>query len=211
MSKFEDFVKKSQKDVENLGKSINKISTLLKSGMSDEAINESFEYEKLAEATVNNARLLPVASGATYAVKKVKENILSSNNVEIKYLETGWFYVKMPFLLPKKEKGNPTYIRTTINTALEDFFKDKKKILFDDCVIVFKHNYSEDTKKYRDHDNIELNVVVDALALYAMIDDAPMRCKHFYCSSKESADSTEVFVLPYDDFIDFLSNLKLNT
>lgn len=211
MSQFEDFVKKSKKDVENLNKSIIKISTLLENDMPDEAISESFEYERLAERTVNNARLLPVASGVTYAVEKVKGNIVDLNNVDIKYLEKGWFYVKMPFLLPKKEKGNPTYIRTTINAALEDFFKDKKKILFDDCVIVFKHNYSEDTKKYRDHDNIELNVVVDALALYAMVDDAPMRCKHFYCSSKENSDSTEVFVLPYSDFINFLSNLKLNT
>ena len=56
----------------------------------------------------------------------------------------------------------------------------------------------------RDHDNIELNMVTDIVALYVMEDDAPLCCRHYYCSAAGSTERTEVYVVPRTSFGDFL-------
>ena len=205
VNKFHSYIESSKKNIKNLQESIDKISAYIESGQVQDAINESFNYERIAEKTVNIARLLPSVSGMPKANIIVEKNILSENNVFVEYTKNGWFHVKLPFLLPKKEKGNPSYIRTTLNTALASFFAEHERVFFDDCVLIFNHCYSEERKKYRDHDNIELNSVVDLLALYVMVDDAPMRCQHYYFSSISDYDYTEVFIVPKKDFIMFLT------
>ena len=37
-------------------------------------------------------------------------------------------------------------------------------------------------RAYRDHDNIEVNMVTDIITLYLLPDDAPRRCAHYYCT-----------------------------
>ena len=52
----------------------------------------------------------------------------------------------------------------------------------------------------RDHDNIEMNMVSDIVAMYLMPDDAPTVCSHYECSVKGEDDRTEVYVIPKIDF-----------
>ena len=47
-------------------------------------------------------------------------------------------------------------------------------------------------------------MVVDAVALFVMEDDGARRCQHYYYSSSGDDNATEVFVVPEDQFIDFL-------
>ena len=111
-------------------------------------------------------------------------------------------------ILPKKEKGNPSYIRATLQIALKKYFSENPKIRLNaDSVIIFKHNYSKtrSEREYRDHDNIELNSIVDLIALYVLIDDMPLKLRHYYCSYVSEEDSTEVFVVPNTDFISWLT------
>ena len=58
----------------------------------------------------------------------------------------------------------------------------------------------ESSQQWRDHDNIEINMVTDIVALYVMPDDCPKVCSHFYCSAAGSEDRTEVYVVPKEDF-----------
>lgn len=171
-------------------------------------IKELFNYENISEKAVNNARLLPIVSGLPKAKDIVGDIIIDENNVEISYTKEGWFYVKIPSLLPKKEKGDPSFIRATLNSGMKKFFKThERKKYKEDMVIIFKHNYSKKRtyREYRDHDNIELNAIVDMIALHVLIDDSPMKLKHFYCSSISSTDSTEIFLVPKDDFSKWLN------
>jgi heme/copper-type cytochrome/quinol oxidase subunit 2 len=41
-----------------------------------------------------------------------------------------------------------------------------------------------------------------------MVDDAPMRCQHFYCSAPGSSERTEVYVVPQDEFTRWLEQVK---
>lgn len=192
--------KKLQKKLQN---SMDIIDTKIAEDDKDGLIEELFNYENLSEKLVNNARLLPIISGIPRAKDFVNDIIINENYVSVCYTVEGWFYVNIPSLLTKKEKGDPSYIRATLNAGIQKFFKNNKKKKFNEnCVIIFKHNYAKERtyREYRDHDNIELNAIVDLIALHVLIDDSPMKLKHFYCSKIDETDHTEVFIVPYSDF-----------
>lgn len=189
-------------------KIIDSICEAIRNGDKETAMKLSVEYEAVSEKIVNNARLMPIATGNPNIREEVDNNILNECDVEVKYLNDGsWFYVKIPALLPKKEKGNPSFIRATLQTALKRYFcSHPKKKIVENSVIVFKHNYSKLRKEreYRDHDNIELNSIVDLIALYVLIDDTPLRLRHYYMSSVSDTDNTEIYIIPNKDFIYWL-------
>lgn len=191
--------------------SLKKINTMIAQDNKEGLLEELFNYENLCEKIVNNGRLLPIMSGRN-AKDIINNTIIEENNLNIEYTQEGWFYVKIPSLLPKKEKGDPSYIRTTLNVGMKDFFsKNEKKKFESNVVMIFKHNYSKERtyREYRDHDNIELNSVVDMIALYVLIDDSPMKAKHFYCSAIEDTDSTEVFIIPQTDLKKWLTKYNM--
>lgn len=201
-------------DIEKAGKLVRTAERLLDEikqhiGRNDResAVEASFRYEENAEKLVNQARLIPVNSGDTRARCIVHDIISRENGCEAEYTEQGWFHIKMPWLLPKKEKGNPSFIRATLDTALRNFFKTIPNRRFQDpCVFVVCHHYDKNRpeREYRDHDNIELNAVVDTVALYTMVDDSPLRCRHYYCSVTSDTDFTEIFLVPVTDFVNWL-------
>ena len=47
-------------------------------------------------------------------------------------------------------------------------------------------------------------MVSDILALYAMPDDGPDVCRHYYCSTKGKEERTEAYVVLMADFKDWL-------
>ena len=203
----------AEKLQEKLQNSLNVIKTKIDADDKDGLIEELFNYENLSEKMVNNARLLPIITGLPRAKNFVDDIIINQNNVSVCYTEEGWFYVNIPSLLTKKEKGDPSYIRATLNAGLQNYFKDNKKRKFrEDCVIIFRHNYSKERtyREYRDHDNIELNAIVDMIALHVLVDDSPMKLKHFYCSCIDEIDHTEVFIVPFIDFQNWLNKYLKN-
>jgi len=90
--------------------------------------------------------------------------------------------------------------------AMQEFFKDKPPVHYDDCVLIFRHVYDRERPERlnRDHDNIEVNIVADIVALYTMPDDGPSVCDHYYCSAAAAEDRTEIYVVPRDDFPQWL-------
>lgn len=88
----------------------------------------------------------------------------------------GWLKLQMPILLPRKEKSSRSYIRGFLYPALEQFAFSRVKIRYRNCVLIFRHVYDRNRpeREYRDHDNIELNTVVDAIAMFFLVDDTPL-------------------------------------
>ena len=60
----------------------------------------------------------------------------------------------------------------------------------------------------RDHDNIEINMVSDIIAMYVMPDDGPATCAHYYLSAVGNGDRTEVYVVPKSEFPMWLAQEK---
>ena len=206
-SQFAKDVYVADKLLKDAQKSLDKIKSFIDNNNREEAINESFKYEIISEKIVNNARIIPITSGRINAKNQILDIIIEENKVEVGYMDNGWFKIRIPSLLPKKEKGNPSYIRATLDAAMKKYFEINKRNRFEEnCVFIVKHNYSEErsSREYRDHDNIELNAVMDTVALYVLIDDAPMKCRHYYCSAIDKTDNTEIFIVPNKDFVEWL-------
>lgn len=157
------------------------------------------------------ARALPAYTGNPQALQDVEKCIEKSVPVEVGFTVEGWFCVRLPFLLPKKEEGSASYIRGILYPALRNFFRNKEPARYAESVMIFRHVYDEKRpeRRYRDHDNIEINMVSDTVALYVLNDDAPPCCDHFYCSAASAWERTEVYVVPKQDFIQWLEQEHL--
>ena len=120
--------------------------------------------------------------------------------------------VQIPALLPKKESGSPIYIQQYLYPALRRYFAGKPPALYQNCVLAYRHVYCRERpeRAYRDHDNIEVNMVTDIITLYLLPDDAPRRCAHYYCSAAGAEDQTEVYVIPTSRFPTWLAAEQAN-
>ena len=69
--------------------------------------------------------------------------------------------------------------------------------------MVLRHVYDRSNPKraWRDHDNVEVKAVIDAIALFVMEDDSSHICDHHYFSAEGDRDKTEVYVIPRDEYI----------
>ena len=170
------------------------------------ACDKALDMEETVEKATLLARALPAYTGYPNVPQKVEDIIKSSVPVEIGFTEQGWFSVRIPMLLPKKEAGSTDYIRSFLYPAMREFFKEKQPVRYTDCVIIYRHVYDRQRpeRQYRDHDNFEINFVTDTVAMYVLPDDNPTVCTHYYCSAKSSLERTEVYIVPKADFKQWL-------
>lgn len=167
------------------------------------ALKLAEESEKMTLLT----RALPAYTGNPQIPQDVDNFVEKSVPVEIGFTTEGWFCVRLPLLLPKKEKGSASYIRGILYPALRKFFRDKEPARYPESVMIFRHVYDKyrPERRYRDHDNIEVNMVSDTIAMYVLSDDAPPYCDHFYCSAASTWERTEIYVVPAEDFPQWLA------
>lgn len=179
-------------------------------GAADITYAAALRCAAIAEQAALLARALPAYTGSPWAATDVETITASNVPVDIGFTKEGWFSARMPLLLPKKESGSAEYVRSILLPALRAFFADKPPVRFDDCVLIYRHVYAKDRpeRQRRDHDNIEINMVSDCIALYAMTDDTPGLCSHYYCSAAAMAERTEVYVVPAHEFTAWLEAEK---
>ena len=163
--------------------------------------------EECAEQLTLAARTLPSYIGHPDAETQVEAILKQEIPVEIGYTKEGWFSVRIPMLLPKKSKGSTDYIRSFLYPAMRDFFVEKPPVRYREAVLIYRHVYDRrrPERQMRDHDNIEINMVSDIVAMYVMPDDGPAVCAHYYCSAAAKQERTEVYVVPKGDFPTWLS------
>jgi len=151
-------------------------------------------------------RALPAYTGHPRAKELTRDAIAEAIPIEIGFTDQGWFCLRMPILLPRKEKSSRSYIRDFLYPVLEQF-AEGREFRYRNCVLIFRHVYDRNRpeREYRDHDNIELNTVVDAIAMFFLVDDTPLECRHYYCSAPGSTERTEVYIVPRNEFEDWLA------
>ena len=172
--------------------------------MNDQSATELLltAYEQ-KERSALLCRALPLYSPEPQARPKVKQVLTDAASAKCGYTEEGWFCAVIPTLLPKKRNTSTGYIKEIMYASLERFFMDKPIRRFGKCTVIFRHVYDRNNPKraWRDHDNIEIKTVIDAIALFVMEDDSPHVCQHFYCSAEGDQDKTEVYIVPQEEFL----------
>lgn len=179
-------------------------------GLAENAYSSSLTLAQEIERLALLARSLPAYTGHPRAAYDVEQILTDSIPVEIGYTEQGWFSISIPALLPRKERGSADYIRAILYPAMRSFFQGKVPVYYPDCVLIYRHVYDRERpeREYRDHDNIEINMVSDIIALYVMKDDSALRCAHYYCSAAGENDRTEVYVVHKSEFMEWLEDAK---
>ena len=205
MDNFKKEFTKAKRTLGQFYRAWNKLESCIEYNDENGAYDCSLETERIAERLIFQLRNLATYSGDKEACEVVVKNIKETALVEVGYTEEGWFRLSIPALLPRKEKGNPEYVRSLIYPAMSDFFTGKQVEKFKDCTLVYLHTYDVNRPKreWRDHDNVEVNAVTDIVALFVMLDDSPHICEHYYASKSGTENRTEVFVLPKRDLEKF--------
>ena len=182
------------------------IRILCEKGDMEEANEAAFRLEEITEKVVLMTRALPAYTGYPRARSEVNHIIADTVPITLGYTKEGWFSVRMPMLLPKKESGSADYIRQIMYPAMQRFFRGKNSNKLEDAVVVFRYVYSEERpeRRARDHDNIETNMVSDIVAMFTLIDDSPKYCSHFSIYALGNEERTEVYVIPNKEFCDFI-------
>ena len=176
----------------------------------DLAYDMAFEFAYESEKLTMLAREIPAYTGHPGAKERMDAQVADVMPISIELTSEGWFKMVIPVLLPRKERGNQDYIRDNLYPTMKCFMEKRPPIRFEKSVIVFRHVYNRQRPErlYRNHDNIELNAVVNVVALYLLRSDGPKHLEHYYCAVCGEADSTEVYLIPQDDFDRFRVALK---
>lgn len=202
---------KAEKRIQLMSEQIKTVRFLYSSGHISESYEKSMQLEETSEKAVLLTRVLPAYTGNPHAGLEINNVIRICIPLEIGFTFEGWFSVRIPALLPKKSKGSANYVRSFLYPAMQDFFKTTPPVRYTDCVLIYRHVYNKDRseRRKRDHDNIEINMVSDIVALYVMPDDGPSICSHYYCSAAGDDDRTEIYVVPKSDFSVWLALEKM--
>jgi hypothetical protein len=199
---FYERLLEAQRQLQKAQEALYTTLSLENKGCFDSAFEEAFRFAEESEKLTLLARALPACTGHPKAREMAETLVDESIPVTIQFTPEGWLALRFPALLPRKERGNLDYIRAFLYPAMRRFAQGNPPLRFGDCVLCFRHIYDRQRPErlFRDHDNIEVNVVVDILAAYLLRDDTPMQCAHYYCSAAGDADGTEVFMVPRADF-----------
>jgi hypothetical protein len=176
----------------------------------DYAYEEAFNFANESEKLTLLAREIPAYTWHPNARERMKAQVAESIPITIALTPEGWFKMIIPALLPRKEHGNQDYIRDNLYPSMQRFVRSRPPFYFGKSVIIFRHIYNHERPErlYRDHDNIELNAVVNVIALYLLRSDGPKWLEHYYCAARGETDSTEVYLVPQEDFDRFRVALK---
>lgn len=202
MSIFLEVLAQAGSRLKQMSQQMENIRWMAENDRYDAALEQALRLEYNSEKLTLLTRALPGYTGNPVAKAYVEKAMAEAIPVEMGYTAEGWFSLRLPMLLPRKNQGSADYIRSCLYPAMRRFFQDKPPVHYPDCVLIFRHVYSRDRpeRERRDHDNIEVNIVADIVALYTLPDDNPNVCNHYYCSAAAEKERTEVYVVPKADF-----------
>jgi len=209
--RFDEMLAKALREQQNAQESLFLVHALENKqqfeSASDETLRLAAKAEKFAVTTRAMARLTGRPNAKEMADAIIEENV----PVAAEFTPEGWFKLCFPAMLPRKEGGNVEYIRGILYPPMKRFSAgNDPRREFNDAAIIFRHvyDYQRPERLFRDHDNIEINAVVDILALFLLRSDSPLRLSHHYFSARGEADGTEVYIVEQADLIPFMLALK---
>lgn len=202
MSIFLEVLGQAESKLKQMSQQMDNIRWMAENGRHEAALEHALCLEYNSERLTLLTRALPGYTGNPLAKAHVEKAIREAVPVEVGYTEQGWFSLRLPLLLPKKEKGSTEFIRGFLYPAKGRFFQGKDLVRYPDAVMILLHVYSRDRpeRERRNHDDIEVNIVADIAAFYTLPDDNPGVCNHYYCSAATEKERTEVYVVPKADF-----------
>ena len=105
-SYFQIQLDRAIKEAEKLLKQLYVVKADHKERKMEEALEKSVTAARIAEAVTLKTRSLPAYTGHPQAEDLVQKVIEEAIPIEMGFTEEGWFCLRMPILLPRKEKSS---------------------------------------------------------------------------------------------------------
>lgn len=112
--------------------------------------------------------------------------------------------ITIPRLLPARGKESG-YIRSTI----ADLFRDRPRIFLRDVVVAVEQQYGVDLppRRWRDHDNVELNSLLNELSLWALGGDDPQTVDLFQFATEGEQNTTVIHIVHRFKFLKWIEEV----
>ena len=85
----------------------------------------AFDAADQSERLTNLTRALPAYTGRPRAKEMMEDAVLKAFTVDIWFTAEGWFCLRMPALMPKKNKGSAAYVADPLYPAMARFWRYK--------------------------------------------------------------------------------------
>lgn len=165
------------------------------------------EMERLCKVVRTVPLKLGVARINGKDIFDATQDAISDNwDIKIGYAESKWLCVILPIIAPKINGWTSDILYEPLNLSLEKFFSKKVFIDKRPMVICYRFVYSKDVpiRNYHDHDNKEIKMITDTITNLTLIDDKPKYLNHYYCTATGVDSHTEVFLVPREEFSEWL-------
>ena len=131
-STFQKALDKIDAKIQELHEQAFSVRRSYQDGNIKQAYESALRLEEVSEKTVLLTRALPAYTGNPKARLETENLIKLSIPIEIGFTEEGWFSLRIPALLPKKDAGSADYIRSSLYLAMREFFLDSQPVRYND-------------------------------------------------------------------------------
>lgn len=149
-STFQKALDKIDAKIQELHEQAFSVRRFYQEGNIKQTYESALRLEEVSEKTVLLTRALPAYTGNPKARLETENLIKLSIPIEIGFTEEGWFSLRIPALLPKKDAGSADYIRSSLYLAMREFFLDSQPVRYNDCVLIYRHIYARDRPERND-------------------------------------------------------------
>lgn len=169
-------------------------------------------YETMStEAALRAEKIACQLRSLLYASTSIpkREYLLKAGEVhgiDIHY-EDGIMELTLPRLLPKKRmRQSDLFLLDPLYAALGHYAENFPMPRFRECVVCISHVYDHELPDWclLDYDNLQQKKILDAIALYVMVDDSGLLCDAYNTTELGEKDCTKVFIMEKKRFADWI-------
>ena len=138
--------------------------------------------------------------------KKILESWADMGSIQKKD-EGQCLCLELPPLYGKKTTHLDVVRSVARAIAVQYAFFGGEKVVYDDCVVIFRHQYKKGAFMHDklDHDNVLISSALNILADFFLADDDPEVCDIFQCYSYADYPATQIIIVPRDRFATWLA------
>ena len=127
--------------------------------------------------------------------------------VSVEITQEGYLVLHLPAMLPKRgDEDRSRYLAGLLRETVRKKYRDQLPPKFGACVLVYEHIYDLGrSRRFIDHDNFELKHCQDVLEAAFLINETSALCSAFQCSHRGEMDSTCIWILTPEQFVEWLS------
>lgn len=171
---------------------------------------EQFLLDAVRSAEDAAIQLRQYAAAALEPVQTVPGDAFSDNSqvTVIEITSEGWLAASLPGMMPRRDDADRSrFLAGLLRATVYRTFPEHDQPKFCACVLVYEHIYDiSRSRRFIDHDNLELKHCQDVLEASFLSNDTAALCSAFQCSHRGEQDGTRIWILPPEQFPEWLKN-----